>query len=112
MSACLTLRRRAFLGVGGGTLLGPGPVQSRGTYPDQHRLSIIIPHAARGIPDVFGNSIVQGLTERLGGTFVMDHKPGASTTLGTRLAARERPDGYTEVCAFQSLKSAVSGGFC
>ncbi|WP_149537883.1 Bug family tripartite tricarboxylate transporter substrate binding protein [Siccirubricoccus phaeus] len=99
MGACLALRRRALLGVGGGTLLGLGSAQGRGTYPGQRPVSIIIPYAAGGIPDVFGNSIIQGLTERLGGTFVMDHKPGASTTLGTRLAARARPDGYTLVFA-------------
>ncbi|MCO6416011.1 tripartite tricarboxylate transporter substrate binding protein [Siccirubricoccus sp. KC 17139] len=99
MSACLTLRRRALLGAGGGALLGLGSARGQDGYPGQRPVSLVIPYAAGGIPDVFGNAIVRGLTERLGGTFVMDHKPGASTTLGARLVARARPDGYTLVFA-------------
>lgn len=91
--------RRAVLGAGGAGLLLPGRAGGQGAYPGQRPVSLIIPYAAGGIPDVFGNVIIQGLAERLGGTFVLDHKPGASTTLGTRLAARARPDGYTLVFA-------------
>jgi tripartite-type tricarboxylate transporter receptor subunit TctC len=99
MAAGFTLRRRALLGSGAGALLAPIAARSQGAYPGQRPVSLIIPYAAGGIPDVFGNAITQGLMERLGGTFVLDHKPGASTTLGTRLAARARPDGYTLVFA-------------
>lgn len=91
--------RRALLGAGLAPLLAPAASRAQGAYPGNRPVSLIIPYAAGGIPDVFGNAINQGLQERLGGTFVMDHKPGASTTLGTRLAARARPDGTTLVFA-------------
>jgi tripartite-type tricarboxylate transporter receptor subunit TctC len=78
-----------------GLALAARPARAQSGYPGRQPVSLVIPYAAGGIPDVFGHAITQGLTERLGGTFVMDHKPGASTTLGTRLAARARPDGYT-----------------
>ena len=91
--------RRAMLAAGLAPLLVPRIGRAQSAYPGNRPVSLIIPYAAGGIPDVFGTAINQGLQERLGGTFVMDHKPGASTTLGTRLAARARPDGTTLVFA-------------
>ncbi|WP_158292135.1 Bug family tripartite tricarboxylate transporter substrate binding protein [Paracraurococcus ruber] len=95
MSARLTLPRRALLAAGGAACLRPGDATGQVPYPGQRPVSLVIPYAPGGIPDVFGNAIIRGLGQRLGGTFVMDHKPGASTTLGTRQVARARPDGYT-----------------
>ena len=77
----------------------PGLARGQPAYPGARSVSLVIPYAAGGIADVFGNAIIQGLADRLGGTFVLDHKPGASTTLGTRLVARARPDGATLVFA-------------
>ena len=37
----------------------------------------------------------QKLTERLKQHFIVDNKPGAGGNLGTELAARAAPDGYT-----------------
>jgi tripartite-type tricarboxylate transporter receptor subunit TctC len=91
--------RRGLLAAGLAPLLAPRLARAQGAFPGNRPVSLVIPYAAGGIPDVFGNAINQGLQERLGGTFVMDHKPGASTTLGTRLAARARPDGHTLVFA-------------
>ncbi len=95
----IAIPRRAVLAAGLVPLLAPRIGRAQSTFPGNRPVSLIIPYAAGGIPDVFGNAINQGLQERLGGTFVMDHKPGASTTLGTRLAARARPDGTTLVFA-------------
>ncbi|NMJ40668.1 tripartite tricarboxylate transporter substrate binding protein [Roseomonas sp. JC162] len=91
--------RRALLAAGLAPLAAPRLGRAQSAFPGTRPVSLIIPYAAGGIPDVFGNAVNQGLQERLGGTFVMDHKPGASTTLGTRQAARARPDGYTLVFA-------------
>lgn len=93
MTEAVLAGRRA-LAVAGLALAGrPGRAQP--AYPGRQAVSLVIPYAPGGIPDVFGQAITQGLSERLGGTFVMDHRPGASTTLGARLVARARPDGYT-----------------
>lgn len=91
----MTIGRRAILGAPAACLLMPHHARAQSAFPGSRPVSLVIPYAAGGIPDVFGNAINQGLAERLGGTFVMDHKPGASTTLGTRQVARARPDGYT-----------------
>ena len=96
MPSSAAIRRRALLGA---ALAAPGLARAQLAYPGGRSVSLVIPYAAGGIPDVFGNAIIQGLTERLGGTFMLDHKPGASTTLGTRLVARAMPDGKTLVFA-------------
>ena len=84
----ITIPRRGLLAAGIAPLFAPRLSRAQSAYPGNRPVSLIIPYAAGGIPDVFGNAINQGLQERLGGTFVMDHKPGASTTLGTRQVAR------------------------
>ncbi|MCU0944295.1 MAG: tripartite tricarboxylate transporter substrate binding protein [Rubritepida sp.] len=57
--------------------------------------AVVIPYAPGGASDVVGRILTEGLAQRLGGTFVMDHKPGASTTIAARHVARARPDGQT-----------------
>lgn len=91
----MTHGRRALLGAPFASLAWPRVLRAQAAYPGTRPVTLVIPYAPGGIPDVFGNAINQGLAERLGGTFVMDHKPGASTTLGARQVARARPDGYT-----------------
>jgi len=61
--------------------------------------SVIIPYGAGGASDVVGRLVTEGLAQRLGGTFIMDHKPGASTTIAARYVARARPDGRTLLLA-------------
>jgi tripartite-type tricarboxylate transporter receptor subunit TctC len=39
--------------------------------------------------------IAQKLTDKLGQPFVVDNRPGAASILGTDIAAKSTPDGYT-----------------
>jgi tripartite-type tricarboxylate transporter receptor subunit TctC len=64
-------------------------------WPQGRAVSLVIPFPPGGATDVVARILQEGFTERFGGSFVMDHKPGASTTLGTRYAARAKPDGMT-----------------
>jgi tripartite-type tricarboxylate transporter receptor subunit TctC len=47
----------------------------------------------------------EGFGETFSGTFVMEHKPGASTTVGARFVARARPDGGTLLVGSNSALS-------
>lgn len=90
------LRRRSLLlsaGAGGLTLTRPALAQA--PWPAGQTVAVVVPYAPGGASDVVGRLVTQGLQERLGGTFVMDHKPGASTSLAARHVARARPDGNT-----------------
>jgi len=63
------------------------------TWPGSQAVSLIIPYAAGGASDVVGRVVQQSLINTLGGTFIMEHRAGASTTLAARLVKGARPDG-------------------
>ena len=50
--------------------------------------------------------IGQWLSERLGQQFIVEDRPGGGTTIGTEMAVRAPPDGYTLLLA--SLANAVN----
>jgi tripartite-type tricarboxylate transporter receptor subunit TctC len=58
-------------------------------------VAIILPYGPSGGQEVLSRILIDAFTERFGGTFVTDHRPGAGTTLAARYVARSRPDGTT-----------------
>ncbi len=64
------------------------------TYPVKP-IRIIVPLAPGGNVDIVARSIAQQLTENLGQQVIVDNRPGASSLVGTQLAAKAAPDGYT-----------------
>jgi tripartite-type tricarboxylate transporter receptor subunit TctC len=66
-----------------------------------------IPFPAGGGTDVVSRILQDSFAETFGGNFVMDHKPGATTTIGVRHVARARPDGLTLVVGSNSGFSAA-----
>jgi tripartite-type tricarboxylate transporter receptor subunit TctC len=93
----MSLRRsilRALLlatGLTGALLTAPASAQ---TYPTRP-VRIIVPFATGGPADNYARFIAQRLQEALGQSFVVDNKPGAGSVIGTDLAAKSAPDGYT-----------------
>jgi len=71
------------------------PALAQAPWPAGQTVALVVPYAPGGASDVVARLVTDGLSARLGGNFVMDHKPGASTTLAARLVARARPDGLT-----------------
>ena len=63
-------------------------------YPNRP-VKIIVPFATAGPADNYARFMAQRLQENLGQTFVVDNKPGAGSVIGTDLAAKAAPDGYT-----------------
>ncbi len=86
--------RRTLMLAAAGTLAAPG-LRAQGAYPGGASVAVVIPYSPGGASDVVGRLVTQGLQEKLGGSFVMDHKPGASTSIAARHVARARPDGMT-----------------
>jgi tripartite-type tricarboxylate transporter receptor subunit TctC len=72
------------------------------TYPD-HPIRIIVPTPAGGPVDVMARLIASSLSSELKQNVVVENKPGAGNTLGSRFAAEATPDGYT------LMVSAASG---
>lgn len=65
-------------------------------------LRLIVPFPPGGGSDAVGRVIAQKLTERLGQQVVVDNRSGAGGSMGTELAVRAAPDGYTMVLASTS----------
>ena len=71
---------------------------ARAQYPDKP-IRFIVPYAPGSSPDAICRLIGGELSKQLGRQLVIDNKPGASAMIGTELAARAAPDGYTIVYA-------------
>ena len=64
------------------------------TYPSRP-VRIIVPFAAGGPADNFARFMGQRLGDALGQGFVVDNRPGGGSVIGTDVAAKAAPDGYT-----------------
>lgn len=87
--------RRSLLAAGAGLIAAPRLAGAQPAWPGTQPVVIVLPYAPGGATDVVARIVMQGLTDRIGGTFVWEHKPGASTSLAARHVARARPDGHT-----------------
>jgi tripartite-type tricarboxylate transporter receptor subunit TctC len=58
-------------------------------------IKLIVPFPAGGPPDVIARILADHMSPRLGQTVVVENRPGAGATVGTRSVASAEPDGYT-----------------
>jgi tripartite-type tricarboxylate transporter receptor subunit TctC len=65
-------------------------------WPDKP-VRIIVPFAPGGTADTLGRLVQQKLSEQLKGSFIVENRPGAGGAIGSELAAKSEPDGYTLV---------------
>ena len=69
----------------------PAPAQE---WPAR-TVRIIVPFGPGSTPDLVARMLADQLQHKLGGTFVVENKPGASGNIGTDAVAKAEPDGYT-----------------
>ena len=67
-------------------------------YPTKP-ITLIVPFPAGGGVDVIGRIVAEKLAAELGQPVIIDNRGGAAGVIGTRVAARAAPDGYTLVMA-------------
>jgi tripartite-type tricarboxylate transporter receptor subunit TctC len=76
-------------------LFGAGAsAQDADNYPNRP-VMMIVPFAPGGASDFVARIIQHGVGEILGQQIVVDNRPGAAGIIGTEVAARATPDGYT-----------------
>ena len=63
-------------------------------YPSKP-IRIIVPYPPGGFNDTLARTLGQKLNEKWGQAVIVDNRPGGGTTIGTGLAAKSPPDGYT-----------------
>ncbi len=63
-------------------------------YPDKP-VRLIIPYSAGGATDIVVRIVANKLPEMLGQQVVIDNRVGAGSLIGTEIAAKANPDGYT-----------------
>jgi tripartite-type tricarboxylate transporter receptor subunit TctC len=71
-----------------------GVAQAQDKYPARP-VTVIVPQAPGGANDSIARILTQKLTEQFGQSFVVENRPGAGGNIGTALAAKAKPDGYT-----------------
>ena len=72
----------------------PAVASAAAAYPDRP-VRMIVPFTAGGGTDLVARMIAQKLGESMGQTVVVDNRPAVDGVVGTEIAARSQPDGYT-----------------
>jgi tripartite-type tricarboxylate transporter receptor subunit TctC len=90
----LRITRRAAM-VGALTAAAaPGSARASDEWPTR-AVSWIVPFPAGGGSDMFARPVAARVADSIGESVVIDNRSGAGGTVGTAVAARAAPDGYT-----------------
>jgi tripartite-type tricarboxylate transporter receptor subunit TctC len=92
----MKLPRRKFLHLAAGAAMASAfpRVASALDYPTRP-VRVIVGFLAGGPTDIVARLMGQWLSERLGQSFIVENRSGASGNIGTELVVRAPPDGYT-----------------
>jgi tripartite-type tricarboxylate transporter receptor subunit TctC len=85
----ILLGAAAALGAAGGS--SDGRAQ---TFPNRP-ITLVIPFVPGGSTSIVGRVIADKMSQLLGESIVVDNRPGAGGTVGTKVVAKSNPDGYT-----------------
>lgn len=88
----MTLTRRTFTAAAAVIVALPARAQDK--WPSKP-ITYIVPFPAGGTTDILARLIAQKLGPALGTTIVVDNKGGAGGSVGSEMASRAAPDGYT-----------------
>ena len=79
-----------------GSLLVAGGAHAQQAYPTKP-IRLIVPFAPAGASDIVARIMTQKLGEGFRVPVVVDNRPGGGGTIGTEIAVRANPDGYTMI---------------
>jgi len=98
---------RTLLTVAAACLVPATSAMAADTYPSK-TIRLIVPYAAGTGVDLMGRIVASGLQKELGQTVIVENKPGANGMIGTELAAKAPPDGYTLLMAGSATHSSAT----
>jgi tripartite-type tricarboxylate transporter receptor subunit TctC len=67
---------------------------AQSAFPTKN-VQLIVPYPAGGSIDIMSRGVAQRLTDMWGRNVLVDNRPGASGMIGTEIATKAEPDGYT-----------------
>src|SRR5262249_34938312 len=92
----MKLPRRTFLHLATGAAALPISSQiARAQAYASRPVRWVVTAAPGGTGDILARLLGQWLSERLGQPFVVEHRPGGGTNIGTEAVIRAPADGYT-----------------
>ncbi|GIX23300.1 MAG: ABC transporter substrate-binding protein [Caldimonas sp.] len=94
------MRRRQLLKAAAAAALA-GTFSARAADWPARPIRMIVPFPAGTSPDLIARLISEPLGAALGQNIVIDNRPGAGGNIGTGLAAKAAPDGYTLLLTIQ-----------
>ena len=98
----------SFLSAALAALAGNAMAQDK--YPSKP-IRLIVAFPAGGSTDIIARLVGQKLGEKLGQQVVVDNRGGAGGTIGTEIAARATPDGYTLTMGTTSTHVIAVGAY-
>src|SRR3954449_4964279 len=84
---------KILLGAVAALALASVPASAQ-NYPTR-AITVVVPFAPGGSTTIVGRGIADKMSELLGEKIVVDNRPGAGGTVGTKAVAKSDPDGYT-----------------
>jgi len=75
-------------------LVAVSPASAQDAYPSKP-VRIVVGFAAGGGNDIFARIIAQELQNELGGTFIVENKPGGGVRVSAEFVKEQAPDGHT-----------------
>ena len=79
-------------------------------YPNRP-VTLIVAYPAGGGADAVGRLIAHRLSGALGQQVIVENKPGAGSVIGSRVAAKAAPDGYTLLLMLTGLSLPANTGY-
>ncbi|MCD2341903.1 tripartite tricarboxylate transporter substrate binding protein [Ideonella azotifigens] len=74
--------------------LGGLTSMAQAAYPERP-VTLVVPFPPGGSTDAIARTLGAKLQDKLGGTFIVENRPGATGTIGAGQVKRAAPDGYT-----------------
>lgn len=88
-------RRRLLAGALALVALSAAPASSQTERYPERPVRLVVPYSAGGTADVVARLLADRFTRSIGGSFLVENRPGAGATVGTGQVAKSAPDGYT-----------------
>lgn len=105
MIAKMNISRRTAALLCAGLVMSPSIAFAQTAYPDRP-ITMIVGWAAGGSADAVARLIAAQMSSVLGQPVVVDNRAGAGGNIGSEVAAKAKPDGYTVM-----LSTIASHGF-